>query len=132
MENFKNNIQTIEYNSSTKQVTQTWTKESKSLSEPEFKTEMFELANFFEQYKPEKVLIDMRDFYFVVVPELQTWVNENVNSKLAEINELKTAFIVSSDLFASISVEQTLEDNTKDINNRFFESKNDAEKWLAE
>ena len=132
MKNFKNNIQTIEYNSSTKQVTQTWTDESKSLNESEFKTEMLELAKFFEEHKPVNVLIDMRDFYFVVVPEMQTWVNENVNSKLSGINSLKTAFVVSSDLFASISVEQTLEDNKESINNRFFENENDAEKWLAE
>ncbi len=130
MNNFNNSLQTIEYNESNKLVTQTWKDTSKDLNSQGFKNEMLELGKFFEQLQPQNVLIDMRNFFFAVVPELQDWVNQNVNAKLAKVNA-KTAFVVSSDLFTKISVEQTLDekDGAK-VNSKFFDNYQEAKTWL--
>ena len=133
MTKYQNNIQTIEYDSSKKFVTQTWTKASEKMKAENFKTEMLELAKIFEQTQPEKVLIDMQNFFFVVVPELQEWVSIEVNSKLAEMDKTKTAYIVSPDLFASVSVAQTLDESAgKDMNHKFFDKEKEARSWLME
>jgi len=131
MENYQNEIQTLEYNENESFLTQTWTRASKAMNEEEFKTEMLQLVKFIEQFQPHKLLIDMRNFYFIVIPELQEWINTNVNSLLAKMNETKTAYIVSSDLFASVSVEQTVEESAgKLMTTMFFEGENEARKWL--
>jgi len=130
MKKYQNNIQTIEYQEDKKLLTQVWTKESKRISEKEFQAEMLELARFFHYTQPTRVLIDMRDFYFVVSLELQTWVNENVNSKLASMNT-RTAFVVSPDLFTAISVEQTLDEKSgAKMSRNFFEDIQLAKDWL--
>ena len=131
MEKFQNQIQTIEYDASKKLVTQTWTDKSKELNADGFKNEMLELAKFFEELQPSSVLIDMRNFFFAVIPELQDWVNENVNSKLVKANT-KTAFVVSSDLFTKISVEQTLDEKDgAEVNSKFFDNYDNAKNWLG-
>ncbi len=132
MDKFKNSIQSIEYNTSENLVIQTWTKESENLKNETFKIEMLELAKFFKHFQPKRVLIDMRDFYFVVGLELQDWVAKNINSILETMNETKTAYIVSPDLFASVSVEQTVEETAEEnFTRKFFDSEEEARKWLV-
>ena len=130
MNNLNNSIQTIEYIEVNKLITQTWKATSENLTAEDFKNQMLELAKYFKELQPEKVLIDMRKFFFAVNPDLQDWVNENVNSKLAKVNA-KTAFVVSSDLFTKISVEQTLDENDgAEVNSKFFDDYEDAKTWL--
>ena len=130
MDNYKSKFQSIEYNAEKKLVIQKWTSESKNLNEERFKEEMFKLKEFFENKQPEKVFIDHRDFKYPVVPALQEWINNNVNTKLAEL-KTKTAFLVSSDLFTSVSVQQTLDEASgKEMTKKFFEDENKAKKWL--
>ncbi|MEA3450661.1 MAG: hypothetical protein U9Q83_02015 [Bacteroidota bacterium] len=133
MEKVNNKFQTLEYNSSKNLLTQTWKKESKKLDFNGFKKEMGELINSINADKPKKVLIDMQNFFFVVGLEEQTWVNTNVNSLLAEMEDSKTAYIMSPDLFAAVSVEQTLDESEgKKMGSMFFKDANEAEKWLFE
>ncbi len=130
MNNLNNSIQTIEYIEVSKLITQTWKATSENLTAKGFKSQMLELAKYFEELQPEKVLIDMRKFFFAVNPELQDWVNKNVNSKLAKVNA-KTAFVVSNDLFTKISVEQTLDENDgAAVNSKFFDDYENAKTWL--
>ena len=132
MKKFQSKIQSIEHDSNKNLVTQTWTNQSKQLNADGFKSEMLELAKVFDQTQPEKVVIDMRNFFFAVVPELQNWVNDNVNSKLAKMENTKTAYIVSSDLFTKVSVEQTLDENAGvDMDKKFFDDYNNAKAWLG-
>ena len=131
MEIFKSNYQTINYDSGN--LVQTWAKESKTLTDELFKAEMIKLGEAFDNQKPQTVLINMADFVFTVAPEVQEWVNKNVNYKLIEISTKKLAFIVSTEIFTAISVEQTLdEDEGAKLNTQFFDKKENAEKWLAE
>ncbi len=130
MENYKSKFQEIKYNEDKKLLIQTWTKESEYLEEENFKSEMLEFRNFFNQNEPDKILIDHRNFKFPVIPELQDWINKNINSKLSE-QKAKTAFIVSSDFFTSVSVEQTINEKSgEQMYSKFFENIEEAEKWL--
>lgn len=132
MENFQNEFQTIEYNADKSLVTQIWKKNSEKLERESFEKEMLELAKFFTELKPKKVLLDMREFFFVVGLKEQAWINENVNSILAEIKS-KSAYIVSPDLFTAVSVEQTLaEDKGQEMPHKFFQNEDEAREWLFE
>ena len=132
MNKFKNDIQTIEYEAKENLVIQTWTEQSKEINDDGFKKEMLELAKFFKQHQPKSVLIDMRNFYFVVGLELQEWVTKNINSILEAMNKTKTAYVVSPDLFASVSVEQTVEGTAEEnFTRKFFDKEEEARKWLA-
>jgi hypothetical protein len=130
MEKYQSKIQSIEYFASENLLIQTWSKESNNTADSEFIAEMLQLADYITQTKPKKLLVDMREFKFPVAPEQQDWINQNVNQLLVELHT-KTAFVVSPDLFTSVSVEQTLNDKEgKKVNNRFFEDYQNAKNWL--
>lgn len=130
MEKYQSKIQSIEYFVNENLLIQTWNKGSNNATDSEFISEMLHLADYINQTKPKKLLVDMREFNFPVAPEQQDWVNKNVNKLLVE-HQTKTAFVVSSDLFTSISVEQTLNDNEgKKVFRKFFDNYQNAKDWL--
>lgn len=92
---------------------------------------MTHFSKLIEEGIAEKYLINMSNFFFVVVDDDQKWVNENINGKIAINKNSKTGFVVSPELFASVSVEQTIEeDKGTQMNTKFFEKLDDAVSWL--
>ena len=129
MEIYKSTYQTIILDNSI--LSQTWQKKSDDMDNQLFKDEMVELGKAFDNKKPKLVLINMQNFVFAVSPEVQEWVNKNVNSKLLQVGTQKIAFVVSSDLFTKISVEQTLgEDEEAELPSKYFKDVEKAKKWL--
>jgi hypothetical protein len=131
MEKFETKFQFLKYDENNSVVIQKWRDNTIKMNGEDFKREMLFLADFFRRYHPQRVLILMQDFEFIVDPELQDWVNENVNSILAE-DKTKTAIVVSKDFFSAVSVEQTIADAEKEgLENRFFDKEQDAQDWLG-
>ena len=126
---FESTYQAIVFNNNI--LVQTWKEDSEKMNSELFKSEMVKLGEAFDSKKPESVLINMLNFTFAVAPGVQDWVNKNVNSKLIEYKTKKLGFIVNSDLFTKISVEQTLEENEgSQLTNKYFENEKDALEWF--
>ncbi len=122
----------IEYDDKKSLVRHVWKDATESMTEDQFKEEMQKLAEVFEQYKPKYVFVDQRDFEFVVIPSLQTWVDQNVNRILVENKCEKLAFVVPEELLAKLSVSQTLQESySQNLNVRFFDDYHEAEAWLG-
>ena len=121
----------IEYIEDLQMVVHIWKIESVNLTEEDFKNEMQTLAFFFKQYKPKRVFVDQREFYFTVVPGLQRWVDTNVNKILVDNGTEKVAFVVSPDILAKLTVTQTLSESySQNLNVRFFDDYKDAKQWI--
>lgn len=102
------------------------------MSDEEFRSEMEKLASVFEQYKPDYVLVDQRKFYYVVVPTMQVWIDQNVNRILVENKCKKLGFIVPPEFLAKLSVSQTLQESySQNLNVHFFDDYNEAVSWLG-
>jgi len=106
-------------------------------TESTFKNEMLTVtdmtAEFFRKNsdKPQQMFIDMREFRFVVSPELQEWHAKTNFTKYLEMGISQVAILVSQDFFAKISVEQSFEENI--VANsiiQYFEDENEALAWL--
>ena len=102
------------------------------MTDEEYKQLATKLAEVYEEYKPQIVLVRHQDFNFLITPEIQEWINKNVISKLKEAGTKKVAFIVPQDIFAQVSVEQTVSDRNLPFEKRFFEDEDSAMKWLLE
>jgi hypothetical protein len=127
---YKSKYQTIIFDELTNFLMQSWSENTNLMQNKDFEKEMMILADFIEQLQPKHLLIDMQNFLYIVTPQMQKWVNENVNSKLLKTNS-KVAFVGSEDMFVSIAVQQTLEENEgKDMNRKYFNNKEDAMRWL--
>jgi hypothetical protein len=110
-----------------------WYPNSSEMSEDEFKKEMLVLADVFKQKKPKRVFVNHADFEFIVVPQVQKWVDEHVNWLLVQAGTQKVAFLVSPDIFTRLSVEQTLSEvRSQNLQTKFFEDYQKAMDWLLE
>ena len=112
-------------------VIQEWTDETEEMTADEFKKDMLQLADAYEEYKPKRVLILQNNFKFIVISELQSWTANNIGIKLEQVKAEKIAFVVSDDIFASVSVKQTMEEKPgSKIIIRYFDEESEAVKWL--
>ncbi|OQY01015.1 MAG: hypothetical protein B6I20_08095 [Bacteroidetes bacterium 4572_117] len=92
---------------------------------------MENLGAAYEKYAPKKVFVYQKEFNYVVAPAIQTWVSENVLIKLVQVDAQKIAFVVSPNLFPTVSVEQTMEEGIgEQLTIKYFENEVEAKKWL--
>lgn len=92
------------------------------------------LKDFIEimyQYRPKKILGNMAHFNFIIAPDFQEWINENLFSAYATIALDKIAIISSHEYISSLSIEQTMEeDSAQSYKFEYFKDNKDAEAWL--
>lgn len=111
-----------------------WHPASKRMQIEEYKKEMQINAESCERYQPSKSLIDTREFLFTIPPDVQVWTDTEITPRFIKSGLRKLAFVVSSDIFAQVSLEQMLEEDNAMVNfqSRYFDSMIEAEGWLLE
>jgi len=120
----------IEFDDSLKMFKLTWKEKTASMSQDEFKEVMQIFASEFHR-QSKSVLHLMQEMYFVIPPDLQIWIDENLNKKALMYGAEKAAFVVSPDIFTQVSVEQVMEEiNAKKLSTAYFANEEDALKWL--
>jgi hypothetical protein len=101
------------------------------IHEDEFKNELLNFLNLLNEYKAVKTLWDLSMFEFTIDPQLQSWIDENVNKAEFEFGVLKEAFIVPGDFITQLSIEQTMEEpHGQKLTIKYFSKKEDAYNWL--
>ncbi len=105
-------------------------KKTQKMTSEEYKQNSLLWAKLLEEYKPEKQLIDDVNMEFIITPELQKWALEHLILPAIERGLKKAAFVESVDTFSKIAVEQTMEEDTLDINFRYFDNLEQAKQWL--
>lgn len=104
---------------------------TKSMSRQEYLQELERYIAFTKQYRPKSIYADTREFYFTIAPDLQEYINKNILELYGIIGVKKHAILVSQDIFSALSIEQTMDENSQaSYTNRYFESPQEAEKWL--
>lgn len=97
-----------------------------------YQREAEKLAELTEKYKPSCLLLNNKEFTFSITPAIQEWVNNNIFPRLIKAGIKRGAFVVSEDLFAQVSIEQTMEEDTgKKLKTKFFDTEEEALKWLT-
>ena len=75
-----------------------------------YKEEMLEKAKLMQKYRPQRVLDDVSNTSFSIHPDLQEWTEQLLNPIFRTLGIDKYAIILPSELFAQISLEQTVDD----------------------
>jgi hypothetical protein len=89
-------------------------------------------------HRPQRVLVDGRNAEYVITPDLQDWTNVNIYPQAAAAGVRKVTFLVSNDIFVTISIEQTVEDSmandiiSTQMQQRFFDDREQALNWLLQ
>jgi len=120
----------IDYDESNLLIINTFNKNTVDMNVDEFKEERIIFLNYCLKYKPKYILINNLELIFPIAPELQQWVNLEIFSKIRNfVNRI--AFLMPSDFITNLSVEQTLDEKEgSTFNKRFFDTEQEALKWL--
>ncbi len=102
-----------------------------NMTDDVFKKEMSLIYELIDKKKPKFVLINLMNMKYVIGLEMQEWMNKEILT--IAVNFKKSAYIVPTELFAQVSVEQTMEEETgQKIVQQYFENEDEARKWLLE
>lgn len=108
-----------------------WT-EGGLMTEEEYRKESLNFLEIADKYQSKGNLIDTRDFQYIISPDMQEWLNTAVFPKLMATGVQKMAFLVTEELFAQVSIEQTMNEEAakEGFQTHFFENREAAMSWL--
>ena len=100
-------------------------------SDQEYKNEILKWVQVIEAEKPVYQLVDGRNMRYLIMPELQVWVNETLIQPSIQVGLRRVAFITSKDIFATTSLKQMV-NRIKNplIKVGYFENEEEARTWL--
>lgn len=133
MEFYTDSYQTINFLPEHNIVEQVWKPASIDMTEEEFKSVMLKYRDALLQHKPKGVLPVMKEMQFTVTPDIQEWIDREVNIPAVKVGVRCGAFVMPVDFFSHVSVEQTME--VESINQfplRYFSTREEAIAWLDE
>ncbi len=74
----------------------------------------------------------MENMQYTVVPEIQSWIDNNINKKPVDSGVKRLAFVLGADIFSSISVQQANEaKNIQPIDIKYFKNEISAMEWIT-
>jgi len=131
MKNQDNNFAYNKIDLENKLLWQVWQNKSKEMIAEDFKKIMLEYAGLVVENKLDKILVDSREMNFTVVPELQDWINAEIQPLITPLHP-KIAFVMPKDIFEQVSIQQVMDDAKKSTENntKYFNNIEEAEKWI--
>jgi len=97
------------------------------------KRELFKFLEVMEQCNPDKMLWDMRELKFVVYPDFERWIDENINAREVEFGIENEAFVMPSDFNIEHGVAEAMDNEYgSQLNTAYFLTREQAMDWLKE
>lgn len=130
---YENEYVVMQYYADKKLTEQIWYPTSKKMSEINFREFMIFWREFVIKNGVKYHLIDARAFIFTIRPTLQDWIATEIVGPTVQKGFEKIAQVLpEKDLFAQISVEQTMDENASQggLNFAHFASLEEGRKWL--
>ena len=132
MKVFENELLTMSYEKSDNLYVEKWQPTTKDMTEEQWKETRLKLMDVFVQYNADKILALSENFYFVITPELQGWLAENITKKVGH-RVKKIAITVPAEIFSEVSVQQLMDEKeTGELHTKYFGDEEEARAWLTE
>jgi len=110
---------------------QTWTDQNVRMTEEECKNEFTAIAQNAAKMKVHGLLASTLNFQFVISPQVQEWTDKNIFPQYLASGIRKIAYIVPTDFFVNVSIEQLMdEEKGKEFQVVFFDTREKAIEWL--
>lgn len=127
----KNLFYQLTYDASLELICYTYLEDNEEMTDEDFQHNMSYYAEMALKYQPKRLLVNNKLLKFTVSPELQEWVVKEIAPKTISLK--KMAFVVASDLFAQVSMQQMMdeEDITQQYDEpKYFDNTDEALAWL--
>ena len=133
MKHYKSEYSEVNFDENLQLLTVTWNAKTELMDSDTFRKELMSKIELVKHYKPRIHLIDSREFKYIINPEEQTWVSENIFPGYAQNGVRQLAFLVSEDFIAQLSISQSVEeDKTAAFRVKYFSDIAEAKGWLLE
>jgi len=121
----------IYFNKENKQMSNRWKKTTSDMTAEDFKNIVLQMASMVKEHKPKYIFADSSTYDFTITPDLQKWAGINYFAPAIQSGLVKLAFLVPSDFFTEISIQQMIEEKEAlGISTRYFENEEEAVIWL--
>lgn len=114
-----------------------WKKNTDSMTIDEYKNIFLDIKDFFSKNQVQNWLGNLKDFGFVVFPELQAWIVEEINPTFRQAGLQKMAIVVPTEFFSEISISQAVDDINESNQQQkevfeiqYFAEEEEGKKWL--
>lgn len=129
---FANSFCAINQNAETQSCEFKWFPESEKMTLEQYKEIAFKQVNAIEDLSAKLLFVDARNFFFVLVPEVQEWIDQEFTPRLLEAGLEKMAVLLPESFFSQVAAEQLLEEeNFMKLEQQYFGSEDEALKWLG-
>ena len=83
------------------------------------------------QHCPRLMLGDMMDFQFIITPDIQEWIDQNLFKVYKEVGFKKMTLLLSKEYVPKLSIQQAMdEDTTNAFKTQYFDDQEKALAWL--
>ncbi len=109
-----------------------WNNEEREMSDEDFKKSITNFRELVNKYKILNTIVNSIKFGFTIMPELQTWVDNEINGKINH-HVSKMAIVMPEDIFEQFSIEQTIEEELAEAKYesvRYFSDIESARNWV--
>ncbi|WP_027003014.1 STAS/SEC14 domain-containing protein [Hugenholtzia roseola] len=131
MQVYKSKYKKIDFHQAESVMEVTWLPQTADMSAQEYQEEMLNYIEIARKYKPLYALPNTAELFFTITPEIQQWMNAQIFPVFAQIGMRAAAFVVSQDIFAQLSIEQTMEEEVgQRFQSRYFVNTEEAMNWL--
>ncbi len=131
MQVYKSDYQSIYVDVAQKLLKKEWYATTDNMKTPTFMIEVEKIAELAEKYQVERFHDDTTLFSYPIAPDVQTWVNEEIFPRFIKAGLKKYAIIVSKEMIAQLSIEQTMEENNaSSFQVKYFDNATKAQAWL--
>lgn len=132
MKNFSNNFINVDVSTEKQCLYSSWKPSTENASWDDIRNGFEDyFLKAVKEYKPRFIVVDERDMGRPYSPEEQDWVDKNSATVVLAAGIEKIAIIISKDGFVELATESMMQDEkSKELNTRFFDSIENAEKWL--
>jgi len=110
-----------------------WKSTSETLTDGDFLKQLDIFKKMIVSNKPKALCADMRQFLYIMSPEIQKLTGEDFFPAIISVGVKKYALTVSADVFTQVSVEQTIaEEKEQRFVTKYFDNIEEAKKWASE
>ena len=102
-------------------------------NEDVFRRGLLKSLEVMEQCNPDKMLWDLRELKFVIYPDFERWIDENINAREVELGIVREAFVMPSDFNIEHGVAEAMDnEHGSQLKTANFLTREQAMDWLKE
>lgn len=131
---YSSSLLDMDYDAKNNLILYTWHPTTAEMTDREYQTEHLQIVHFSQKYGIANHLIDTRNFRYAIGLEMQEWANQNFYPPLIASGSKKFALLIPSDIFAQVSIEQTIEEGKVEgiVQTKYFQDISKAKSWLLD